>query len=174
MEILKKYTLHGIAGGQMGTIARKYKTGTAYVYNVDGFEVVKEVYNKCGGGYTRFLIKGRNLKEFISQSSLNMDEVRSENEKQRLIDIKDIMKSDVTRIKKIMTDNKDAFLYFMENEQKNGYNKAESFAIVLRDYFQNKIGFSLEIEKSIIKIMVKYGYEYSTIEEARKLFKVNN
>lgn len=173
MEVLKKYTLHGIAGGQMGTASRKYKIGVAYVYNVEGFKVVKEVYNKYGGGYSRFLITGRNLKEFINQSSLNMEEVRKENEKQRLIDLSDIMKSDTTRIKSLMIENKKAFLYLMEYEQKKGYNKSESFAIVLRDYFNHKIGFNFETEQAIIKIMVKYGYDYTTMEQARKLYRNN-
>jgi ribosome-binding ATPase YchF (GTP1/OBG family) len=173
MEVLKKYTLYGIAGGQMGTIARKYKSGVAYVYNVEGFKVVKEVYNKYGGDYTRFIITGRNLKEFIDQSSLNMEEVRKENEKQRLIDLRDIMKSDITRIKSLMIENKKGFVYFMNDAQKKGHSKAESFATVLRDFYSEFVNWNFRTEQSIIKIMVKYGYDYTTMEQARKLYRDN-
>ena len=164
MKPLKTYALQGIAGGAMGTSSYKYKTGTAYVYNIDGFNVVKEVYKNS----ERFLIDGKNLEEIIITDKLDMNNVRYINEENRLKELDQIMLSDLSRVKKIMTENKEGFVYLMDHYK--DLNKAESFAGVVKDYYNNNFNYPTDTY-SIIKVMVKYGYTFTTVKDAEKLFR---
>ena len=156
----------------MGTASRQYVIGTAYVYNVEGFKVVKNVHNKTSkyaGGYG-FVITGKNLKEAIVQDELNISLVNKENEKERLIDFNEIMKADTSRMVSLMTKNKKGFLHFMNHYQERGLEKAESFASTLKDFYSHKFD-TVHDGEAVVKIMIKYGYSFTTYNEAYKLFK---
>jgi hypothetical protein len=66
-----------------------------------------------------------------------------------------------------MTDNKKGFTYLMKTV---GGSKDLSFASVVQDYYSHKFDFARDTN-SIIKVMVKYGYEFTTMADANKLIR---
>lgn len=158
------YGLTTFVGGTMGTAGYKQGAGWAYVFSVDGYKVIKNVFN---GGFESYQISGKNITEFISMDVLSMSKVEKINEKLRISLLSDIMISDLTRVKKIMTDNKKGFTYLMETV---GGSKGLSFASVVQDYYSHKFDFARDTN-SIIKVMIKYGYEFTNMIEANKLIR---
>ena len=160
----KTYGLTTFVGGNMGTSGYTQGVGKAFVFDVDGYKVVKQVYY---GGSESYQVSGKNILEYISIDVLDMSLVEATNESLRVKILSNIMKADLTRVKKIMTDNKKGFTYLMETV---GCSKDLSFASVLQDYYSHKFDFASDT-KAIIKVMIKYGYEFTTMADANKLIR---
>jgi hypothetical protein len=141
--------------------------GKAFVFNVNGFKIVKEVRKNS----TKFLISGNNIKEQAVFNKLDIKNIDSLNETAKKNQLTEIMNTDITEIKKVMNNNKKAFIYFMKDNTSKGMNKSEAFATTIKEFLSDKFNFNYETEKAIIKVMIKYGYEFTTTEEATKLFK---
>jgi len=160
----KTYGLTTFVGGNMGTLGYTQGVGKAFVFDVDGYKVVKQVYYNGGESYQ---VSGKNILEYISMNVLDMSEVELVNENLRVELLSTIMNADLTSVKKIMTDNKKGFTYLMENV---GGSKDLSFASVVQDYYSRKFDFARDTN-SIIKVMVKYGYEFTTMADVNKLIR---
>ena len=160
----KTYGLTTFIGGNMGTSGYKQGVGKAFVFNVDGYKVVKQVYYN---GSESYQVTGKNIVDYISMDILDMSKVELVNENLRVELLSTIMNADLTRVKKIMTDNKKGFTYLMETV---GGSKDLSFASVVQDYYSHKFDFASDTN-SIIKVMVKYGYEFTTMADANKLIR---
>ena len=161
---IKSYGLTTFIGGNMGTSGYTSSIGKGFVFNVDGYKVVKKVFYDGGESYN---VSGKNIVDYISMKVLDMSEVELANENLRVELLSTIMDADLTNVKKIMTDNKKGFTYLMELV---GGSKELSFASVVKDYYYHKFDFARDTN-SIIKIMVKYGYGFTTMENANKLIR---
>ena len=82
--------------------------GKAFVFNVDGYKVVKQVF--CDGE-EQYQVSGNNILEYITIDTLDMSFVEATNEALRVEILSTIMDADLTRVKKIMTDNKNIKLH---------------------------------------------------------------
>ena len=51
-----------------------------------------------------------------------------------------------------------------------GGSPAFCFASVVQDYYSDRFDYMYDT-KAIIKVMVKYGYEFTTMEDANKLIR---
>tara|TARA_R110000765_G_scaffold396244_1_gene490052 strand:- start:178 stop:687 length:510 start_codon:yes stop_codon:yes gene_type:complete len=160
----KTYGLTTFVGGNMGTSGYTQGVGKAFVFDVDGYKVVKQVYYN---GNESYQVSGKNILDYISMKVLDMSEVGLVNENLRVELLSTIMNADLTSVKKIMTDNKKGFTYLMETV---GGSKDLSFASVVQDYYSHKFDFARDTN-SIIKVMVKYGYEFTTMADANKLIR---
>jgi uncharacterized membrane protein len=145
----------------------KKGAGFAYVFDVDGFKVVKNVYYS---GKVNYIVSGKNIAEDVYLDVLDMSKIKKINEKLRLNIISDIMSSDLTRVKKIMTENKEGFTFFMETLINKGLSKDLAFASVVKDYYSNHFHHPIDT-KAIIKVMIKYGYKFTSMAEADKLIR---
>ena len=161
---IKTYGVTNYIGGNMGQSGYFQNIGKAFVFNVDGYEVIKHVFYT---GEERFEISGKNILEYISMDVLDMSSVEAANEALRVETLSTIMDADLTRVKKIMTDNKKGFTYLMDVV---GGSKDLCFASVVQDYYSDRFDLSIDIN-AIIKVMVKYGYEFTTMAEADKLIR---
>ena len=160
----RTYGLTTFVGGNMGTSGYTSSEGKAFVFNVNGYEVVKKVFYNGSESYN---VSGKNIVNYISMDVLDMSLVEATNESLRVELLSTIMNADLTRVKKIMTDNKKGFTCLMETV---GGSKDLSFASVVQDYYSNKFDFARDTN-AIIKVMVKYGYEFTTIANANKLIR---
>tara|TARA_R110000796_G_scaffold187080_1_gene303978 strand:+ start:125 stop:634 length:510 start_codon:yes stop_codon:yes gene_type:complete len=160
----KTYGLTTFVGGNMGTSGYRQGVGKAFVFDIDGYKVVKQVYYS---GSESYQVSGKNILEYISMDVLDMSLVEAINESLRVELLSTIMNSDLTRVKKIMTDNKKGFTYLMDDI---GGSKDLSFASVVQDYYSHLFEYIIDTNP-IIKVMVKYGYEFTTMAEANKLIR---
>tara|TARA_R110001632_G_scaffold69553_1_gene162646 strand:- start:283 stop:792 length:510 start_codon:yes stop_codon:yes gene_type:complete len=161
---LRTYGLTTFVGGNMGTSGYTQGVGKAFVFDVDGYKVVKQVYYN---GNVSYRVSGKNILDCISMDVLDMSEVELVNENLRVELLSTIMNADLTSVKKIMTDNKKGFIYLME---KVGGSKDLSFASVVQDYYSHKFDFARDTN-AIINVMIKYGYEFTTMADANKLIR---
>lgn len=162
----KKYGLtQTVTDYGFSTSYYKRGVGWAYVFDVDGYKVTKNVFND---GYTTYDVSGKNIsKPPFKMSVLNMDEVKKENEKLRLEILTEIMSSDLTDVKKAMIKNKKGFTFFMNNLIEKGVPKGIAFGNVVRDYYNDYNSFcSHKGRLAVIKIMVMYGYTFTNMKEA--------
>lgn len=167
-EAKRKYGLtQFVDGAGMSTAGYTRGIGWAYVFDVDGYKVVKNVYFD---GRKDFIVSGKNITESVTLNVLDMIEVEKINEKLRVELLSEIMKSDLTRVKKIMTINKKGFTFFMEGLIKKGLSKDLSFGNVVRDYYSDDFDYCTDT-KAIIKVMVKYGYNFTNMLETDKLIR---
>ena len=163
-NFIKKYALITSAGGTMGTASRQYACGTAFVYECDGFTITKNVYNT---GEVTFNIDGNNLTESLRQESLDMEAVILEDDKQKEILLNEIMSADLTKVKNVMSANQKGFEILMPTINEN---KSIAFASVVKDYFNHLFNYPTDTN-AVIKVMIKYGYDFKTKKEAIKLFR---
>ena len=161
---IRTYGLTTFIGGNMGTSGYMQGIGKAFVFNVDGYKVVKQVF--CDGE-EQYQVSGNNILECITIDTLDMSFVEATNEALRVEILSTIMDADLTRVKKIMTDNKKGFTYLMGVV---GGSKDLCFASVVQDYYSDRFAFEYDT-KAIIKVMIKYGYEFTTMAEANKLIR---
>jgi hypothetical protein len=142
--------------------------GWGYVFNVEGYRVVKNVYSKRA---TEYVVSGKNITEKVTLKTFDMNEINRINEGLRLELVSDIMSSDLTRVKGIMTKNKKGFMHFMDYKMnEEGLEKGLAFGEVVRDFYNNDFIYS-EDEKAIIKVMIMYGYEFTNMKDARKIIR---
>ena len=171
MKLIKKYELSGVAGGTMGTASYQYVIGTAFVYSLDGFKITKRVFNKGGKD---FLVEGNSIheSEFLMLDTLDIDYINKVNEERRLLELNSIMDADLKRVIIFMKENEKGFKHFMNYFQTElNQNKSESFLNTVKDFYRDN--FSLPYDtNSIIKIMIKYGYEFKSRKEIINL--INN
>ena len=167
-EALKTYGISNYVGGTMGTSGYHQPVGSAYVFNVKGFKVTKNVFYSKKISYQ---ISGKNIKDIIYMKSLDMNKVECINESLRLVVLSEIMSSDLRQVKDIMSANKKGFLYLMNHvQEKEKLSKDLAFASVVKDYYSHKFDY-VHHTNAIIKVMIKYGYELTTKEEAEKLIR---
>jgi len=167
-KAIKTYGLISHVGGTMGTATRPVSVGKAYVFNVDGYKVVKQVFNS---GDTNYKVIGKNITETFYTDTFNINEINSVNAKLRSQILSEIMSSDLGRVVDIMNKNKKSFLYLMEQVQSTqGLSKDLSFAEVVKYYYSHKFDY-LSDTKAIVKVMIKYGYEFTCMIEANKLIR---
>ena len=164
---IKTYGLTEYVGGNMGTSGYTQGVGKAYVFNVDGYKVVKNV-SYCG--YERYMVSGKNITDYISMEVLDMSEVESANEALRVELLSTIITTDLSKVVGVMTDNKKGFTLFMDNLMTEGLSKDLAFASVVKDYYSHKFDYVRDTN-AIIKVMVKYGYEFTNMIEANKLIR---
>tara|TARA_R110002153_G_C13065171_1_gene472627 strand:+ start:97 stop:609 length:513 start_codon:yes stop_codon:yes gene_type:complete len=164
-EAKKVYGLTQFVGGAgMSTAGYTRGIGWAYVFDVNGYKVTKNVFD---GGYESYSIIGKNIVDCISMDVLNMSDVEKINEKLRVELLSTIMNADLTSVIKIMADNKKGFTHFMNSVVGS---KDLSFASVVQDYYSHKFNF-VKDTNAIIKVMIKYGYEFTTMANANKLIR---
>lgn len=164
-ESKRKYGLtQFVSGAGMSTSGYTRGIGWAYVFDLDEYEVIKNVYND---GFENYIISGKNITESVTLNFFDMIEVEKINEKLRVELLSEIMTSDLTRVKKIMTINKEGFTFFMKNLIDKGISKDIAFANVCRDYYNKNFIYS-DI-KAIIKVMVKYGYNFTSMKDVINL-----
>jgi hypothetical protein len=163
----KKYGLTNFISYGPSSYGYHQNSGWAYVFDINEYKVVKNVYKN---GKIEYVISGKNITEAIRTDVLNMLEIEKTNEKLRLNILSNIMKSDLTRVKNIMTKNKKGFIYFMENYISKGLTKDLAFASVIKDFYNDEFNYH-EDTNAIIKIMVKYGYNFTNMKEANKLIR---
>ena len=161
---IRTYGLTTFIGGNMGTSGYTQGVGKAFVFNVDGYKVVKQVFYT---GDEQFQVSGKNILDYITIDVLDMSYVEATNEALRVELLSTIMKADLSRVKKIMTDNKKGFTYLMGVV---GGSKDLCFASVVQDYYSHKFDFMRDTN-AIIKVMIKYGYEFTNMIEANKLIR---
>tara|TARA_B110000285_G_C14772421_1_gene444615 strand:+ start:76 stop:585 length:510 start_codon:yes stop_codon:yes gene_type:complete len=161
---IRTYGLTTFIGGNMGTSGYTQGVGKAFVFNVDGYKVVKQVFYT---GDEQFQVSGKNILDYITIDVLDMSYVEATNEALRVELLSTIMKADLSRVKKIMTDNKKGFTYLMGVV---GGSKDLCFASVVQDYYSDRFAFEYDTN-AIIKVMVKYGYEFTTMADANKLIR---
>ena len=161
---LRTYGLTTFVGGNMGTSGYMQGIGKAFVFNVDGYKVVKQVF--CTGE-EQYQVSGNNILEYITIDTLDMSFVEATNEALRVEILSTIMDADLTRVKKIMTNNKKGFTYLMGVV---GGSKDLCFASVVQDYYSDRFDYMYDT-KAIIKVMIKYGYEFTTMADANKLIR---
>lgn len=164
----KKYGLTTfVHGAGLSTSGYTRGIGWGYVFDVDGYKVVKKVFHD---GNETYEISGKNIIDIISMDVLNMKEVEKINEKLRVELLSNIMSCDLTSVKKIMSDNKKGFIFFMDNLISEGLSKDLAFANVVKDYYSNVFDYRTQTN-AIIKVMVNYGYNFTSMKEANKLIK---
>ena len=78
---IKTYGVTNYIGGNMGQSGYFQNIGKAFVFNVDGYEVIKHVFYT---GEERFEISGKNILEYISMDVLDMSLVEAINESLRV------------------------------------------------------------------------------------------
>ena len=167
-EALKTYGISNYVGGVMGTSGYHQPVGRAYVFNVKGFKVTKNVFYSKEISYQ---ILGKNIKDIVYMKSLDMNKVEYINESLRLVLLGEIMSSDLRQVKDIMSANKKGFLYLMNHvQEEEKLSKDLAFASVVKDYYSHKFEY-VRNTNAIIKVMIKYGYELTTKEEAEKLIR---
>jgi hypothetical protein len=161
----KVYGLTQFVGGAgLSTAGYTRGIGWAYVFDVNGYKVTKNVYDS---GHESYSIIGKNILQNISMEVLDMSLVEATNESLRVELLSTIMDADLTRVIKVMTDNKEGFTFFMGNIDSS---KDLSFASVVKDYYSKNFHFPTDTN-AIIKVMVKYGYEFTTMANANKLIR---
>ena len=164
----KKYGLTTfVHGAGLSTVGYTRGIGWGYVFDLDGYKVVKKVFND---GSETYDVSGKNIIDTISMDVLNMIEVEKINEKLRVDLISNIMSCDLTIVKKIMSDNQKGFVFFMDNLISEGLSKDLAFANTVKDYYSNIFDYRTQTN-AIIKVMIKYGYNFTSMEEANKLIK---
>lgn len=168
----RTYGLTDYVGGTMGTSGYKQASGKAYVFNVEGYKVTKKVLFT---GHVSYVVSGKNILDTytttISMEVLDMDKVKAINEGLRVELLSTIMDADLSKVKNIMTINKKGFLYFMNHVQSTkGLSKDLAFAHVIKNYYAEQFDYVRDT-KAIIKVMVKYGYEFTNMAEANKLIR---
>ena len=146
---------------------RKKDCGDAYVFDVEGYKVVKNVYFN---GTINYVVSGKNIIDAITFSDLNMLEIEKINEKLRLSILSKIMESDLTRVKKVMNENKKGFIFFMEHLMNEGTSKDLAFGEVVRDYYSDSFDYYTDTN-AIVKVMIKYGYKFTSMAEVNKLIR---
>jgi hypothetical protein len=164
MKLTKKYALTGIAGGTMGTASYKYVMGTAFVYTLNGFQITKRVFNKNG---VDFLVEGNSIdkSDMLRLETLDLDYINTINEERRLLELNEILKSDLSRVIRIMKENEKGFKHFMNYfKNENGLNKSNSFLSTVKSFYKPQFTFSHDTN-AIIKVMIKYGYEFKSRKE---------
>jgi hypothetical protein len=167
----KIYGLTTYVGGNMGASGYKQAIGRAYVFNVEGYKVIKKaLYN----GNVSYVVSGKNILDSytttISMEVLNMTTVNAINEGLRVELLSTIMNADLSKVVGVMTDNKKGFTLFMDNLMTEGLSKDLAFASVVKDYYSHKFDYVIDTN-AIIKVMVKYGYEFTNMIEANKLIR---
>ena len=152
----------------MGTVGYHQPVGRAYIFNVKGFKVTKNVFYSKAISYE---ISGKNIKDSISMESLDMNQVECINESSRLLLLSEIMSSDLRKVKDIMSANEKGFLYFMNHvQEKEKLSKDLAFASVVKDYYSHMFDY-VNHTNAIIKVMIKYGYKLTSKKEAEKLIR---
>ena len=168
-EALKTYGISNyVYGAGLSTVGYHQPVGRAYVFNVKGFKVTKNVFYSKEISYK---ISGKNIKDSIYMDSLDMNKVECINESLRLKLLSEIMSSDLRQVKDIMSANKKGFLYLINHvQEEEKLSKDLAFASVVKDYYNHKFDY-VNNTNAIIKVMIKYGYELTTKEEAEKLIR---
>ena len=171
-DAIKTFGLVDHVGGNMGTASYPTAVGKGYVFNVDGYKVIKnEFYN----GKVSYVISGKNILESYNDTIymvdvLDMNKVKEINDVLKAGLLSNIMNSDLTRLVKFMSDNKKGFTFLMGNLMSEGLSKDLAFASVVKDYYSHEFNYSRDTN-SILKVMVKYGYEFTNMIEANKLIR---
>jgi len=163
----RTYGLTQIIGGNMGTQAHRSPVGKAFVFNVKGFKVVKNIFYT---GFVSYEVSGKNIIDYISMKVLDMSFIEATNESLRVELLSTIMNADLTNVVNVMTTNKKGFALFMDNLMTEGLSKDLAFASVVQDYYGYKFDFARDTN-GIIKVMVKYGYKFTNMIEANKLIR---
>ena len=166
-KAINTYGIISHVGGVMGTATRPVIVGKAYVFNIDGYKVIKEVI----GEESNYKITGKNITETIYRDVFDMNKINSINNKLRNDIVSKIMASDLTRVKNVMNTNKKGFLHFMNNLQDTkGLSKDLAFADVVKDFYSDEFNHPYDTN-AIIKVMIKYGYKFNTMADANKLIR---
>lgn len=169
---IRTFGLINHVGGNMGTASYPVAVGKGYVFNVDGYKVIKEEFYN---GRVSYVISGKNILESYNDTIsmvdvLDMNKVEAINDGLRAELLSNIMNSDLTRLVKFMTDNKKGFTFLMGNLMSEGLSKDLAFASVVKDYYSHEFNY-LRDTNSILKVMVKYGYKFTNMIEANKLIR---
>jgi hypothetical protein len=172
MVLVKTSIYTGVAGGNMGTISRKYVAGKKNTYQKDGFIVDEFIpRNDLKQDQTiTYVIRGFADDESLSfDNSIDWSKVNNKVLSIRNQELSLIESTDLTKAIQFMKENKDGFVKIMKHIQ-DTYNLSKSltFLNVIKDFYRNN-GFVFTIEV-IAKIMIKYGYEFKSLKEIRNLY----
>ena len=166
-KAINTYGIIANVGGTMGTATRPVVVGKAYVFNVDGYKVIKEVIAK----ESNYKITGKNITETFYTDVFHINKINSINSELRNNIVSKIMAADLTRVKNVMNTNKKGFLHFMNNLQDTkGLSKDLAFAEVVKDFYSDEFNHPYDTN-AIIKVMIKYGYKFNNMAEANKLIR---
>jgi hypothetical protein len=172
MVLVKTGIYTGVAGGNMGTISRKYVAGKKNTYQKNGFIIDEFIpRNELKQDQTiTYVITGFADDESLSfDNSIDWSKVNNKVLSIRNQELSLIESTDLTKAIQFMKENKDGFVKIMKHIQ-DTYNLSKSltFLNVIKDFYRNN-GFVFTIEV-IAKIMIKYGYEFKSLKEIRNLY----
>lgn len=172
MVLVKTATYTGVAGGNMGTISRKYVAGNKNTYQKDGFIIDEFVpRNDLRQNQTiTYVVTGFADDESLSfDNSIDWSKVNNKVLAIRNQELRVIESTGLTTAIQFMAENKAGFIKIIEHIQCN-YNlpKPLAFLNVIKDFY-NDYSYIFTIEV-IAKIMIKYGYDFKSLKEIRNLY----
>jgi hypothetical protein len=102
-------------------------------------------------------------------NTLNWSEVEKKDKDIHDQELKEINSVDLTKAIKFMEKNKRGFIHIMNNFQKNEkMSKPLAFLNTIKDFYKGYMSAIFTVEV-IAKIMIKYGYDFISLKEIRKL-----
>jgi len=172
MLIIKTGVYTGIAGGNMGTVSRKYVAGKKNTYKKDEF-IIDEFIPRTDLKQNQtisYIVKGFADDEILCfDTAIDWNDVENKVFEIRSKELSLISSTDLTKAIKFMQENEVGFVKIMKHIEEN-YNMSKPLAFLntIKDYYSNN-GFIFTIEV-IAKIMVKYGYDFKSLKEIRNLY----
>lgn len=172
MVLIKTGTYTGVAGGNMGTISRKYVAGKKNTYQKDGFIIDEFIpRNDLKQDQTiSYIIKGFADDEVLGfENAIDWIEVYNKVVEIRNQELMVIEATDLTKAIQFMKENEVGFVKIIKHIQ-DTYNVSKPLAFLnaIKDFY-NDYAYIFTIEV-IAKIMIKYGYDFKSLKEIRNLY----
>ena len=172
MVLTKTGIYNGIAGGNMGTVSRKYVAGKKNTYKKDEF-IIEELVprNDLKQNQTiSYIVRGFADDEFLCfDNVIDWNEVNKKVDRIRAKELNIIESTDLTEAIQFMKENEAGFIKIMKHIQ-DSYNMSKPLAFLnlIKDYYnRNNFIFTIEV---VSKIMIKYGYDFKSLKEIRNLY----
>ncbi len=172
MVLIKTDTYTGVAGGNMGSISRKYVAGKKNTYQKDGF-IIQEFIprNDLKQDQTvSYIIKGFADDELlVFNNSIDWMVVYNKVAEIRIQELSVIQSTDLTKAIQFMKENEFGFIKIIKHIQDTyTMSKPLAFLNAIKDYYKNNdFIFTIEV---MAKIMIKYGYDFKSLKEIRNLY----
>ena len=172
MVLTKTGVYTEIAGGNMGTVSRKYVAGTINTYKKDEFIIEERIprndLKQCQT--ITYVVRGFADYEYLCfDNVINWNEVNKKVDEIRNKELNIITSTDLTKAIQFMKENEVGFIKIMKHIQ-DTYNMSKPLAFLnlIKDFYKNNsFIFTIEV---ISKIMIKYGYDFKSLKEIRNLY----
>ena len=172
MELIKSDNYTAIAGGTMGAIARPYVAGKRNAYKKGEFTILEFIpYLDIKQDHTiYYIVKGFADNDVLRfEKAIDWNAVAEKVNDVRNNELNTIKSTDLKNAIEFMKENEVGFIKFMGHMQdNNGLSKPLAFLQVIKDFYaDNSHIFTIEV---IAKIMIKYGYDFKSLQEMRELY----